>query len=75
MIYFFLGGDKLKIKDLPSSERYKRYNERNKLKYDRFGIALKKGKKEKIHAKGESVNGLINKLINQWLEENYNEEY
>ena len=70
----FLGGDILKIKDLTPQERYKRYNDRNKLKYDRFGIALKKGLKEKIQSKGESVNGLVNKLVKNWIAENYPDE-
>ena len=68
-----LGGEKMKIKDLPLKEQYKRINEKHKLKYDRYGVALPKGTKNKITAKGESVNGLINKLVKKWIEENYNE--
>lgn len=43
--------------------QYKRQNEHIKENYDRISITLPKGTKELILAKGESINGYINKLV------------
>ena len=55
------------------TERLIKYNnEFNKSKYDRISLMLPKGKKEILQAAagktGESVNGLINRLIDAELE-------
>lgn len=39
-------------------------------KFDRIMINLPKGTKEEIKQRGKSVNGLVNELIKQWLENN-----
>lgn len=44
-------------------KQYKRQNEHIKEKYDRVSITLPKGTKERIRAKGESVNGYISRLV------------
>lgn len=51
-------------------KQYKRQNEYIKNKYDRVSITLPAGTKDQIKAKGETVNGLINKLVLEWLENN-----
>lgn len=51
-------------------KQYKRQNEYIKNKYDRVSITLPIGTKEQIKAKGETINGLINKLVLEWLENN-----
>lgn len=51
-------------------ERIKRQNEKIKQNYDRVSITLPKGTKEKIIEKGETLNGLLNKLVLEWLENN-----
>ena len=44
-------------------KQYKRQNEHIKENYDRVSITLPKGTKERIKAKGESVNGYITRLV------------
>lgn len=48
--------------------QYKRQNQHIKDKYDRISITLPKGTKEMILAKGESLNGYINRLVAEDLE-------
>lgn len=43
--------------------RYKKQNEAIKEKYDRVSVTLPKGTKERIQAKGETVNGYITRLV------------
>lgn len=52
-----------------SRERAKRQNERAKELWDSVTIRLPKGTKDRITATGNSVNGLINKLVLEYLEE------
>jgi hypothetical protein len=44
-------------------KQYKRQNEHIKENYDRISITLPKGTKERIKAKGESINGYITRLV------------
>ncbi len=53
-------------------KQYKRQNEHIKEKYDRVSITLPKGTKERIKAKGETVNGYITRLVIADLEQNDN---
>ena len=48
--------------------QYKRQNQHIKANYDRVSITLPKGTKELIQAKGESLNGYINRLVAEDLE-------
>lgn len=50
------------------NKQYKRQNEWNRQNYDRISCTLPKGTKERIAATGESANGLINKLVLEYLE-------
>ena len=50
--------------------RYKKQNEAAKENWDRISVSLPKGTKDQIKAKGETINGLINKLVAEWLENN-----
>ena len=50
-------------------KQYKRQNEYIKNSYDRVSITLPKGTKDRIKAAGYSVNGLINELVADWLQE------
>ena len=43
--------------------QYRRQNEHIKENYDRVSITLPKGTKERIKAKGETVNGYITRLV------------
>lgn len=52
------------------SNRYKRQNEKIKENYDRISVTLPKGTKQQIIYKGETVNGLINRLVKEYLENN-----
>ena len=51
------------------TKQYKRQNEFLKNNYDRQTVTLPKGTKEKIKARGETVNGLINRLVKEYLNE------
>lgn len=44
-------------------KQYKRQNEHIKENYDRVSITLPKGTKERIKARGETVNGYITRLV------------
>lgn len=48
--------------------QYRRQNEHIRANYDRVSITLPKGTKERIQAKGESLNGYINRLVAEDLE-------
>lgn len=48
-------------------KQYKRQNEHIKENYDRISITLPKGTKDIIIAKGETVNGYINRLVSEDL--------
>ena len=50
--------------------RYKKQNEAAKENWDRISVSLPKGTKNQIKAIGETINGLINKLVAEWLENN-----
>lgn len=50
--------------------RYKKQNEAAKENWDRISVSLPKGTKDQIKAKGETINGLINRLVAEWLENN-----
>lgn len=49
-------------------KRIKRQNEHIKENYDRVSVTLPKGTKESIKEHGETVNGLINKLVLEYLD-------
>lgn len=49
--------------------RVKRQNERAKEIYDIVSCRFPKGMKEEIKSRGETINGLINKLVAEWLVE------
>ena len=49
-------------------KQYQRQNNYIKDSYDRVSVTLPKGTKERIKARGETVNGLINKLIKRFLD-------
>ena len=53
--------EKQKLENL--NARYKKQNEAIKEKYDRVSVTLPKGTKERIQARGETVNGYVNRLI------------
>lgn len=54
-------------------KQYKRQNEHIKENYDRVSITLPKGTKERIKARGETVNGYITKLVLADLDKTMNE--
>lgn len=54
-------------------KQYKRQNEHIKKNYDRVSVTLPKGTKERIKAKGESINGYITRLILADLDESESE--
>lgn len=51
-------------------DRYKKQNDKIKEDYDRVSVTLPKGTKDIIKAKGETINGYINRLIMQDLNNN-----
>lgn len=53
-------------------KQYKRQNDYIRQKYDRVSVTLPKGTKERIAATGESINGFINRLITEALEQSEN---
>lgn len=53
-------------------KQYKRQNDYIKNSYDRVSITLPKGTKERIKATGESINGLINVLVLEYLDAHEN---
>lgn len=48
--------------------RNKQSNDIIKNNYDRVSVILPKGTKERVKAAGESVNGLVNRLVLEFLE-------
>lgn len=50
-------------------KQYKRQNKHIKETYDRVSVTLPKGTKERIKAKGESINGYITRLVIADLDE------
>ena len=50
-------------------KQYKRQNDYIKNSYDRVSITLPKGTKDRIKATGNSINGIINTLVLDWLED------
>lgn len=54
-------------------KRYKYQNDYIKDSYDRVSVTLPKGTKNRITETGETVNGLINRLVREYLE-NYKNE-
>jgi len=54
-------------------KRYKYQNDYIKGSYDRVSVTLPKGTKNRITETGETVNGLINRLVREYLE-NYTNE-
>lgn len=54
-------------------KQYKRQNEHIKENYDRVSVTLPKGTKERIKAKGESINGYITRLVLADLDESERE--
>lgn len=48
-------------------KQYKRQNEHIKENYERLSVTVPKGTKEKITAKGESINGFINRILTEEL--------
>ena len=51
-------------------KQYSRQNQYIKDTYDRVSITLPKGTKQQIIDNGETVNGLINRLVKEYLENN-----
>lgn len=50
--------------------RLKKQNQAIKENYDRISCTLPKGTKEKIIQSGNTVNGLVNKLVVEYLDNN-----
>lgn len=63
--------EKQKLENL--NARYKKQNEAIKENYDRVSVTLPKGTKERIKAKGESINGYITRLVLADLDESESE--
>lgn len=49
------------------SKQYKRQNAFIQENYDRCTVTLPKGTRDAIKAKGETVNGLVNRLVKEYL--------
>lgn len=60
---------RVEIEEERRKKQSKRQNEWIKGRYDRIGVAMVKGKKERIEATGKSVNGFINEAVDKLLEE------
>ena len=56
-------------KEISREKKLKAQNEWIKGKYERYGITLPKGSKERIKGQGYSVNGFINEAVKRMLEE------
>ena len=59
--------DKKMIENYKS--RVKRQNEKAKENYDRISVMLPKGTKDRIQAKGLTINGFVNQLVLEKLDE------
>ena len=55
-------------------EQVRRQNEASKKNWDTVSCRLPKGVKNRVRECGESVNGLINSLVLQWLEDHERKE-
>ena len=49
--------------------RVKRQNEKAKENYDRISVMLPKGTKDRIRAQGLTINGFVNQLVLEKLDE------
>ena len=49
--------------------RVKRQNEKAKENYDRISVMLPKGTKDRIQAQGLTINGFVNQLVLEKLDE------
>ena len=49
--------------------RVKRQNEKAKENYDRISVMLPKGTKDRIQAQGLTINGFVNQLVQDKLDE------
>lgn len=71
-LYFRFGGLFMPLSDARKRANKKWNDENMKERYDRIQVVVPKGKKEIIQdhaaAQGESVNGFINKAIDEKLE-------
>lgn len=61
--------ERLQALEAYRKQRQKQSNEIIKNNYDRISCTLPKGTKERITESGQTVNGLINKLVIEYLEE------
>ena len=61
--------DYLRAQEEKRRERVKRQNEAAKNKWETVSCRLPKGTKARIEKAGETVNGLINRLVLEYLEE------
>ena len=59
--------DKKMIENYKS--RVKRQNEKAKKNYDRISVMLPKGTKDRIQAQGLTINGFVNQLVLEKLDE------
>ena len=59
--------DKKMIENYKS--RVKRQNEKAKENYDRISVMLPKGTKDRIQAQGFTINGFVNQLVLEKLDE------
>lgn len=62
--------EELLAQALKRKEAVKKQNNKAKENWDCQSIKLPKGTKQRIIEKGETVNGLINKLVLEWLDNN-----
>ena len=62
--------EELLAQALKRKEAVKKQNEKSKDRWDSVTIRLPKGTKDQIVSKGETVNGLINRLVLEWLDNN-----
>ena len=53
----------------PPKSRVKRQNEKAKENYDRISVMLPKGTKDRIQAQGLTINGFVNQLVLEKLDE------
>lgn len=62
--------EELLAQALKRKEAVKKQNEKRKDNYDKLTVTVPKGTKQQILDKGETVNGLINRLVLEWLDNN-----
>ena len=56
-------------------KQYKRQNDHIKNSYERVSVVLPIGTKNRIKAQGETVNGLVNRLVLDWLTDRERKDY